>query len=264
MNKINFAFFGSTSYSKKLLEALIENDYIPSVIFSIPKEFGISYAKEKIINSNFADLSELATKYNIPYYEVDSSNGKRIQEYKQVLQELKLDLILVLGWYYMLPKEIRDLSKNGAWGIHASLLPDYAGGAPLNWAIINGEKKSGVTLFKFDEGIDSGDIIKQQAFDIAYTDSIKEVYEKAYLASKDVLLNVLKNIQNISYKPQDLKQQKIYPQRKPLDGKINLDMSSHELYNFIRAQSSPYPGAYIVTSDNKKLIIEKARIEENI
>ena len=66
--------------------------------------------------------------------------------------------MLFIGWYYIVPKSLRSLAKYGAWGIHASLLPKYAGGAPLSWAIINGEKKTGVTLFKLESGIDNGDI----------------------------------------------------------------------------------------------------------
>ena len=72
--------------------------------------------------------------------------------------------MLILGWFYKVPKSIRDLSKLGAWGIHASLLPKYAGGSPLTWAIINGEKQTGITLFRLDDGIDDGDIISQKNF----------------------------------------------------------------------------------------------------
>ncbi|WP_024954308.1 methionyl-tRNA formyltransferase [Sulfurospirillum arcachonense] len=261
MDKLSFAFFGATNYSKELLLFLIEKSFFPKVVFSIPQEFNISYSDKKVKNTNYSNLKEIADIYNIPYYEIDSINGKKTKDYEPIIKELNLDLILVLGWYYMLPKSTRKLSKYGAWGIHASLLPKYAGGAPLNWAIINGEKETGVTLFHMEDGVDDGDIIAQKSFTIEHEDTIKEVYDKATIASKEILLEVLfEDIKNIKFIPQDKSKIEIFPQRKPEDGKIDLSKSSIELYDFIRAQSDPYPGAFIETRDGKKLIIEKARL----
>ncbi len=259
MDKISFAFFGSTEFSKKLLLFLIDNNYIPKSIFSSPPEYSISYSDKKIKNFNYENLNKIAKEYSLPFYEVDSVDGKRIRDFESILKNLNLDLIIVAGWYYKIPKIIRELSKLGAWGIHASLLPKYAGGAPLTWAIINGEKQTGVTLFKLDEGIDDGDIISQKSFAIDEKETIKEVYEKATFASKEILINALKQINKIEYTPQDKTKIKIYPQRSPDDGEIDLGKSRDEIYNFIRAQSAPYPGAFIKTKDGKKLIIEKVR-----
>ena len=161
----------------------------------------------------------------------------------------------------MEPTKKRDIASYGAWGIHGSMLPNYAGGAPLVWAIINGESETGVTLFKLQDGVDDGDIIEQQIIKIEETDSIKEVYEKVTIISKEILINSLKNISEIIFKPQDKSKIKVYPQRKPQDGELDLTKPAKELYDFIRAQCSPYPGAFITTIDGKKLIIEKARIE---
>lgn len=261
MDELRYIFLGATNYSKELLIELIENGYIPQAIFSIPQEFSISYSQEKIKNSNYADLKTIAKQHKIKYFEVDSAKDKKIQDYKDIIKDMNLDLTLVLGWYYMIPQSIRELSRLGSWGIHASMLPSYAGGAPLNWAIINGESQTGVTLFKLEDGVDDGDIIAQEKFDIDFEDTIKEVYEKAAITSKKLLINVLKDIQNITFIKQDISDRKIYPQRKPSDGEIDFSKNAIEVYNFIRAQSQPYPGAYIKTVDGKKLIIEKARIE---
>lgn len=263
MNNLKYIFLGSTFYSKELLLHLIKYNYIPQVIFAIPQEFTISYSSKKIKNSNYTDLKVIADKYNIEYYEVASTKHKKIQDYEKIIKKLNIDLILVLGWYYMIPNYIRNLAKYGAWGIHASLLPKYAGGAPLNWAIINGEKETGVTLFKLDDGVDDGDIITQKRFNINFEDTIKEVYAKATIASKEILIDALQDIENIVFLKQNKIDITVYPQRKPEDGEIDLTKNATELYNFIRAQSSPYPGAYIKTVDGKKLIIEKVRIEDN-
>jgi len=262
MVETNYIFFGATKFSETLLIKLISQNYFPRVIFSIPQEFSISYSNEKIDNCNYGNLKKIAEKYSIDFYEIDSLDGRRTSDYYQIIKEVAPDLILVLGWYYMVPKKIRDLTKYGAWGLHASLLPEYAGGAPLTWAILNGEEKTGVTLFRMEDGVDDGDIIRQKSFEIEYNDTIRDVYEKATEASEKILLDVFKCLEDVFFIPQNKLEIKVYPQRCPEDGLLNLNLPALELYNFIRAQSSPYPGAYIETVDGKKLIIEKARIED--
>ena len=189
---------------------------------------------------------------------VDSIKNNSIE----VIKKINPDVILVMGWFYLVPKKIRDIAKYGACGIHASLLPKYAGWAPLVWAIINGEKETGVTFFQFDDSVDGGDILAQKSFAIDYHDSIKEVYEKATIKSIEILLTTLPELENIQFIKQDKSKLEIWDKRTPSDGEIDLTQSSFELYNFIRAQSSPYPGAFFKTIDGKKLIIEKARIED--
>jgi methionyl-tRNA formyltransferase len=260
--KLNYIFFGCTNYSKSLLSFLIQNNLFPLAIFSIPEEFNISYSASKVKNTNYANLSEIANQHKIPFYIVDSIDGIKTIDYFDIIRSYNADLILVLGWYYMVPKKIRDLAKYGAWGIHASLLPKYAGGAPLNWAIINGETETGVTIFRMEDGVDDGDIIDQKSFIIEFEDTIKEVYHKATLASKELLLKALLNIQSVEFKKQEKSRIEIYPQRKPSDGEIDFQKPAIDIYNFIRAQSDPYPGAFFKTIDGKKIIIEKARIAE--
>lgn len=260
---MNVVFFGATKFSEEILRHLIDGGINVSVIFTIPQEFSISYSDTKVKNYNHSELSLLAEQNNIPIYYIESSvDGQKTTDYAEQIKAAKPDVILVMGWYYMVPKSIRNLASYGAWGIHASMLPDYAGGAPLVWAIINGEKETGVTLFKLDDGVDDGDIVVQEKIVIDELDSIKEVYEKVTKVSKKLLLESLNQLPNIEFKPQDKSKIKVYPQRKPDDGEIDLSKSARDLYNFIRAQSSPYPGAFIRTSDGKKLIIEKARIQD--
>jgi methionyl-tRNA formyltransferase len=231
-----------------------------SALFTIPQEFSISYSNQKVKNYNYSDLELIANENKVPCYYIESSEpGKKSGDYYKTIMELKPDVILVMGWYYMVPKKIRELAKYGAWGIHASMLPDYAGGAPLVWAIINGEKETGITLFKLDDGVDDGDIIYQKRIEIAEEDSIKTVYEKVTNFSKIILLEALQNISTISFTPQDKSKLKIYPQRKPEDGEINWDWDAKRIKNFIRAQTKPYPGAFTIIK-NKKVTIWDADI----
>lgn len=257
--KMRIIFFGCTHYSKDLLESLLYNKANVVGIFSIPEEFSISYSEEKVKNSNYADLKPIAKDHNIPFFEIDSVEGKKTSNYTDIISDLKPDVILVLGWYYMVPKSIRDIPKYGSWGIHASLLPDYAGGAPLVWAIINGEKKAGVTLFRMESGVDDGDIISQVEFPILDVDTIKEVYQKATISSKQILSEVLDETFKVKFTKQDKSKIKIYPQRSPKDGLIDWNWEPIRIKNFIRAQTKPYPGAYTMIN-GKKVIIWDADI----
>jgi methionyl-tRNA formyltransferase len=259
-NRIRISFFGATKFSEYLLNKLLELNNIEVVsVFYIPEMFSISYSSAPVKNSNYADLKSISQFHNISSYEVDSVSGKRIQDYESIIKNQNLDVILVLGWYYMVPKSIRNLSKLGAWGIHASMLPNYAGGAPLVWAIINGEKETGVTLFKLNDGVDDGDIISQKSISIEDNDTILEVYEKAKYISAIILEEVLTNIDKIKFLPQDKSKIQVFPQRKPEDGVIDWSKNTKQIKDFIRAQSKPYPGAYTIIGD-KKVVIWDATI----
>jgi methionyl-tRNA formyltransferase len=262
---MNIVFLGCTSFSETILKELIKLKSVTiKAIFSIPVEFSISYSKEKVRNTNFVDLSTYAQDLNIPFYWVDSEKGRRITDYADTLKELNPDVILVMGWYYMVPKKIRELADYGAWGIHASLLPNFAGGAPLVWAIIEGEKSTGVSLFKLSDGVDDGDIIAQAEFPIEPNDTIKEVYNKATSASLDVLKDVFsRGIDQLQVKVQDKSKIKVYPQRSPADGEIDWTWPAEKIRNFIRAQTKPYPGAWTTIND-KKVILWDATIIENL
>ena len=253
-------FLGCTKFSSEILNYLFDLNVNIVGVCSIPEYFKISYSEELVKNTNYADIGSLAAKKNISHFEVNSEKSFRLTDYSEKILELKVDVILAIGWYYMVPEKIRSLAKYGAWGIHASLLPDYAGGAPLVWAIINGEKETGVTLFKFDNGVDDGDIIRQEKFKIEREDAIKQVYEKATIASKSILKDVFIE-KRYSFTPQDKSKIKVYPQRSPKDGEIDWTWDSEKIYNFIRAQSRPYPGAWTII-EGKKITIWDASLKE--
>lgn len=234
-------FLGATKFSEELLNVLIKNRFEIVAIFTIPQEFTVR-KNEKLKNSNFVDLKSIAEKQNIPLYYVDEN--KKLTTYEDIMKKLNPDIILVLGWYYIVPKNIRDISKYGACGIHASLLPRYAGWAPLVWAMINGEKETGVTFFKFDDSVDGGDIIAQESFIIEYEDTIKDVYEKATKKAIDILVNFLPKLDAVNFKKQDKTILEIYDKRTPQDGKICWNDTAINLYNFVRAQTIPYPCAF--------------------
>lgn len=257
---MKIVFLGCTKFSEYLLKSLLSNHFDVVAVFTIPRHFTVGSASEQLTNVNYVDLEGLTKAHNIPIYYVDQKNN--LSSCVDLLREIQPDIILVLGWYYLVPKVIREIPKYGVCGIHASLLPKYAGWSPLTWAIIHGEKESGVTFFQFDDSVDGGDIIAQRNFLITQEDNIESVYEKAMLASSEILKNALPIIDKITFVKQDKSKLEVYGRRTPEDGEIDFSQPAQAIYDFVRAQSSPYPGAFFKTVDGKKIIIEKARIEE--
>lgn len=183
--------------------------------------------------------------------------------YLQHLDHWRPDLLLVLGWYYMIPRKVRESAPLGCAGIHASLLPKYRGGAPIPWAIINGETTTGVTFFYMGDGVDNGDIIAQKSFAIEETDNCATVYEKATQASIKILREYLPRIAvgTAPRIPQDQNQATYFPLRRPEDGLIDWSWSAKRIRDFIRAQTKPYPGAF-THFNNKKVVIWDADVME--
>ena len=250
---MNIVFFGASELGYECCEALLQNGEKITGIFTISEEFKISYSPNKPVkNVLYKDFNLLGQKYNIP---VVTINGD-LKLHQQNLESMQPDFLLVIGWYYMIPKSMIRVAKKGAAGLHASLLPKYRGNAPLVWAMINGEKETGVTFFYFSEGIDNGDIIAQKKFVIDESDTIRELLEKTKIASKNLLLHNIRKIELDEIKPvsQDHTKATIFPKRSPEDGLIDWSWDAQRIKNFIRAQTKPYPGAFTVINGKKVII----------
>ncbi len=240
---IKILFIGSTNLSRAVLEKLIELKLCDvKGVLSNSKKFQISYSQSLVTNFNFADLSEIAESNSISFYNLNSGmNEEKLQDW---IESLEIEIILVIGWYHMIPKNL--LEKYLCVAAHASLLPNYRGGAPLVWAVISGEKLTGVTLFKMNEGVDSGPIILQEKFSISESDTIRDLQVKAESSTLTLVEQFFRSFPKIELKPQsNLEQSLVYKQRNPLDGRINFFDNAGHLYNFIRAQTKPYPGAFL-------------------
>jgi methionyl-tRNA formyltransferase len=214
-------------------------------IFSIPREFRISWSAAPVRNVVFHDFSDLAEQLSVPLTWI---TGRLNQpQYVDQVRRLKPDLLLAVGWYYLVPSRIRALVPLGATGIHASLLPKYRGGAPLVWAVLRGERETGVSLFYLDDGVDTGDIIAQRRFPIQATDDISTLVDRARDAAVSLILEYGPQLaaRTAPRIPQDHAAATVVPQRTPEDGWIDWGaLSASEAYNWVRAQTRPYPGAY--------------------
>src|SRR5687768_12252056 len=205
-------FFGANDLGYQCCERLLQRGENIVGLFTIPREFRISYSPDApVTNVLFRDFRELGDRFRIPVVEVDG----KMASYADAVRELEPDLIVVIGWYYMIPRAIRELASRGCVGIHGSLLPLYRGGAPLVWAMINGEKEAGVTLFHFSDGVDDGDVIAQRRFPIVRNDTIREVLDKATRASVQIVEEYVPRLAagTAPRTPQDHSRATVVPQR---------------------------------------------------
>ena len=240
---MNLVFVGASHFGLRCLDAArnIKGCNIAGVI-TAEQTFKISYSPSGVRNVLYADIASFASDHNMPFHTI--TNGMNDDSLIQKVKSWQPDAFLVAGWYHMIPKLFREIAP--AYGLHASLLPDYSGGAPLVWAIINGEKNTGITLFQMDDGVDSGPILAQTETIISDEDTIATLYARIEeLGIKLIKENIPKLVSgNITLSIQDNTKRRMVPQRKPEDGKIDWNKDNDSIDRFIRAQTKPYPGAF--------------------
>lgn len=247
----NIVFIGGRDRGLGCVDALIKIGERVSYIFCLKED---PHEKEKY----HEQIEALAKQESIP---VKVTRSIKAEEDINILRDLNPILIIVMGWRTVIPVEVLNIPARGVIAVHESLLPKYRGFAPVNWAIINGERETGVTLFYLDEGVDSGDIIAQRKIPIGLTDTGSILYQKTKNASVEILLDYLEDIKKgtVTRIKQNEQKATYASSRTPDDGEISWDVSTKDIYNLIRALSDPYPGAF-TSFEGKKIIIQKASI----
>lgn len=181
-------------------------------------------------------------------------------EFLEALRSLKADLQIVVA-FRMLPEVVWNMPPMGSVNLHGSLLPQYRGAAPINWAVINGEKETGVTTFKLQHEIDTGNILLQRSFPVSDEDNVGTVHDTMKAIGAEVLVETVKGLADgsIAERPQttdDGQPVKHAPKIFTETCRIDFDNAIEEVYNFIRGLS-PYPTAFTYL-DGKKLKVFKA------
>ena len=243
-------FVGSTRFGLRCLEAISNLDDVDIVgVITNPESFKISYSPQGVRNVLHADFSNWADVREVSCYTMKENMSE--QALKSWLERNNPELLIVVGWYHIIPKHIRNICP--VVGLHASLLPDYSGGAPLVWAIINGERQTGITLFQLSDGVDNGPILGQVAEIIKSDDTIATLYERIENLGIHLLMRYLPELANgtATFRRQDEDRRRIFPQRRPEDGKIDWTLSARRIHDFIRAQTKPYPGAFTFFREDK-------------
>lgn len=243
------AFFGNNC---KVLECLNSVSDIIAV-FTRPDD-----GRDK----NVTRVKDYSSSLGIPVFQPAK---KELFSYTDFLQKADLALIIVCGYKFIIPKEIFLIPESGTINIHPSMLPCYRGQHVINWAIINGENETGVTLHFMDETLDTGDIIVQKAVPIDFeynaNDLHDRIYEEACCLLKQLLID-FNDGKPLERKSQVSSSATFFKPRKPEDGLIDWSKSSLEIYNLIRALSKPWPGAYTYFN-GYKVVIWKSHVRDH-
>jgi methionyl-tRNA formyltransferase len=165
---------------------------------------------------------------------------------EQEVAKIRPDLIFSFYYRSMLPMSVLRHARLGAFNMHGSLLPKYRGRAPLNWAIVKGERETGVTLHEMVEKPDAGRIVDQEAVPIGPDDTAVQVFQRMTAAAQAVLKRSLPALLagTVKYRANDLARGSYYSRRGPEDGRIDWAKSAQEIHNLVRAVAPPFPGAF--------------------
>ena len=244
MTELRIVFMGTPDFAVASLKALVENQCnIVGVITAADKPAG----RGRKLKQSSVKQYAISQNLNI----LQPTNLKE-PAFLAELQYLKADLQIVVA-FRMLPKQVWAMPKLGTFNLHASLLPDYRGAAPINWAIINGESKTGVTTFFINEKIDTGAIILQKDVEISDFITVGELHDILMQNGSELVLKTVDLIQNNNFKvlKQNMKELNQAPKLTKDNCKIDWNKSVENIYNHIRGLD-PYPAAwtYLINNDD--------------
>jgi methionyl-tRNA formyltransferase len=210
-------------------------------------------------------MLHLCQLHSLNFFIQPVSTSKKYKLFENEIKECSPDLIWVNSYSMKLMNNILNVPRFGAINIHASLLPKYRGCSPIQWAMINDERETGVTLHKMNENFDAGDIIDQEKVPISFLATWKDV---KLLVAKQISEIICRNIDpilsgNITSTPQSERNASYYKRRSADDGRFSWSDPIIDIYNLVRALVPPLPGAYYVDNFDRKIIISNFhRIEE--
>lgn len=242
---MKIVFMGTPDFALHSLKKLVESPHEICAVFCQPdKPVGRNQKLQK------PPVKEFADEHGIPVFQPESL---KLEIVKNSIEALAPDLIVVVAYGKLLPKFILEYPRYGCINVHGSLLPKYRGSAPIHWAVINGETKTGVTTMYMAEELDAGDILLTRETPIGETEIAGEVYDRLAVIGADLLLETIEKLEagEITPLPQDAAQVSYAPMLKKEMGKIDWTKSSDEIINHIRGLN-PWPVAY--TSTNKGIL----------
>lgn len=248
---IRVVFMGTPDFSVPVLKGLIENYQVVGVVSQPDRKVGRHQEVE------FTPIKKVAVDNNILVLQPE----KIRKDYMSVL-ELKPDIIVTCAYGQIIPKELLDYPKYGCINVHASLLPKLRGGAPIHHAIIDGYKKTGITIMYMDEAMDSGDIISQRETEISDIDTLESLHDRLSEMGRDLLLDTFPSILDGTNQriKQDINEVTYAYNIKREEEYLDFNKSSRELFNQIRGLN-PHPGSSCVIGE-KEFKVFMARIEK--
>lgn len=235
MKDLKIVFMGTATFSQAVLERLIDEGYHIELVVTQPDRM---VGRKRQIK--MPEVKEVALKHDIPVFQ-----PTKIREDYQTVIDIKPDLIITAAYGQMIPQVILDTPRLGCINAHASLLPKYRGGAPVHYAILNGDEKTGVTIMYMVKKMDAGNIIYQKETAIGDDETVGELYDRLSVLGADALIEALPDI--IAGKNQSIVQDESLVTYSPVitreQEKIDFHKSARDVHNQIRGLN-PWPGAY--------------------
>ena len=253
MKNKNVVFMGTPDFAVPVLKMLIEKTNVIMVVTKPDKRVG----RNKELT--FSPVKKVALENNIPVFQ-----PIKIKNDYEKLTEGKIDLIVTCAYGQIIPKEVLNLPKYGCVNVHASILPKYRGSAPIQWAIINGDKETGVTIMYMDEGMDTGDIISISKMAITSYDNVGTMHDKLSILGAQALEKELKSIfDGSAIRIKQGNDWTLAPMIKREDEHLNFNDYGKNIINKIRA-FNPWPLANILIDDKEIKIIEAEFKKEKV
>ena len=250
-------FMGTPAFSVPILQALIDEETIEIVgVVSQPDR---KVGRKQLITP--PPVKQLAMEHNLTMYQPEKLSGS--EEMKEIL-ELDIDLIITAAYGQYVPTKLLNAPTHRAINVHASLLPKYRGAAPIHYAVLNGDEKTGITIMYMEKEMDAGNIISQREIAINDEDDTGILFEKLSLVGRDLLMDTLpaifagenesivQNEDEVTFSPMISKEQE----------KIDWTLTAREVFNHIRALR-PAPGAYTILEDQRFKIWAAEVVEDN-
>lgn len=257
--KPRILFMGTPEFAVPTLEGLVERGHCVIAAVTQPDR-----PRGRGRKSEAPPVKTAAEKHGIPVLQPERV---RDEEFLRVFRGLAPELVVLVAFGQILPGEIIDFPAMGCINVHPSLLPRYRGAAPINWALIRGEVRTGVTIIRMDRGVDSGDILLQEEMPIEPEDDYDSLHDRLARQGARLLLNAVEDIMagKVSGRPQDHSQATYAPRLKKEDGHLIWSAGAAEILNRIRGLSSS-PGAYAFLKGKQLKIVtavaERAAVSE--
>ena len=245
MSSPRILFFGYSEVGYDCLSLLLERG--DNVVALVTHE---DNPHEKIW---FKTPAVAARERGLPVFTPASVNTP---EWRERIAALRPDLILSVYYRHMIGTKLLALPRLGAWNLHGSLLPRYRGRAPINWAILHGEPRIGMTLHRMVKAADAGAIVDQEGVDLSPRDTAEQAFRKVLPCARRVLARQIDALLagTATETPQDEAQATYFGGRKPEDGRIVWTQTSAQIFNLIRAVTDPYPGAFIDVGEARLMV----------
>ena len=248
-------FMGTPEFAVPTLQALIDHHEVLAVVTQPDKQRGRGKKMQ------FPPVKEKAVEYDIPVYQPQRA---RDEEFIEELKNLNPDVIVVVAYGQILPESILNIPKYGCINVHGSLLPKYRGAAPIQWAVLDGEEKTGITTMYMEKGLDTGDMIDKAEVVLDKKETAGSLHDKLMVLGADLLLETLKKLEDgTAVREKQNDEESCYAKMLSKDmGQIDFTKSAREIECLIRGMN-PWPSAYTLDSrsDVDVLLAEPSYLE---